>query len=451
MKNIMKKLTILTAALALAVLFGFAVSDTASAAESRAQAAAADTYMSAATINYSTSTKGDATTISTSGGSNYYVYSVEVKTSGKLYMDALAYNSNSSSCYVDLGTYDGSVFNHGSSTYLSAGSEKDGIGGYDVKKGTYWVGIQSSSSASAYVRAYVIPYSTRKLPAGKMMIASGYKNSYQDSAAKFKIRPTKSGYITVTLKQYGYDSSSGYVTLLNSKKKAVSDKLWYYSSSTTSYVVFGVKKGVTYYLRVNSCQGSSSYQYAYGIKFKQKAALLKKNIKKSKSLLLKRKAKYKSMTRQATGKAMNGLATYENVSYYDEMTRGGYLGLAVLEHCYVSKEGQASEHQLSIAEDACVSSLAKIAEISHKNGVPIIAQLNHAGSAAKQAITGLKPISATAMLNPRNKRLNVGEAEMPDGMSAEDIGRIIKCFAESAIRSSDEGRLTTQLHLFPSL
>ncbi len=305
MKNIMKKITILTAALALAVLFGFAVSDTASAAESRAQAAAADTYMSAATINYSTSTKGDATTISTSGGSNYYVYSVEVKTSGKLYMDALAYNSNSSSCYVDLGTYDGSVFNHGSSTYLSAGSEKDGIGGYDVKKGTYWVGIQSSSSASAYVRAYVIPYSTRKLPAGKMMIASGYKNSYQDSAAKFKIRPTKSGYITVTLKQYGYDSSSGYVTLLNSKKRAVSDKLWYYSSSTTSYVVFGVKKGVTYYLRVNSCQGSSSYQYAYGIKFKQKAALLKKNIKKSKSLLLKRKAKYKSMTRQATGKAMN--------------------------------------------------------------------------------------------------------------------------------------------------
>ena len=148
----------------------------------------------------------------------------------------------------------------------------------------------------------------------------------------------------------------------------------------------------------------------------------------------------------ATGKAMNGLATDENVSYYDEMTRGGYLGLAVLEHCYVSKEGQASEHQLSIAEDACVSSLAKIAEISHKNGVPIIAQLNHAGSAAKQAITGLKPISATAMLNPRNKRLNVGEAEMPDGMSAEDIGRIIKCFAESARRAKEAGYDGVEIH-----
>ena len=148
----------------------------------------------------------------------------------------------------------------------------------------------------------------------------------------------------------------------------------------------------------------------------------------------------------ATGKAMNGLATYENASYYDEMTKGGYLGLAVLEHCYVSKEGQASEHQLSIAEDVCVSGLSRIAEVSHKNGVPMIAQLNHAGSAAKQAITGLKPISATAMFNPRNKRLNVGEAEMPDAMSSDDIQRIISCFAESARRAQKAGYDGVEIH-----
>ena len=189
---------------------------------------------------------------------------------------------------------------------MSAGAAEYGIGSFDVKAGkTYYIGVQSSAAANIFVTPYVIPYSARKLNAGKTMLVCGYKsNPKTDSLAKVKIKPTKTGYITVAFKEYGYSSAYGSVTLLNSKKKAVSEKLSYSSGSSYSYVVFGVKKGATYYLKATGFQGSRDNGYAYGIKYTIKAAALKKNTSKGKAVTLKRKAKAKTMARPATGKTM---------------------------------------------------------------------------------------------------------------------------------------------------
>ena len=78
------------------------------------------------------------------------------------------------------------------------------------------------------------------------------------TSARFKIKATKTGYITVGIKEYGYDTSTGYVTLLNSKKKTVSGKVYYSDSKTSpSAVVFGVKKGTTYYYYVKSMRNKN--------------------------------------------------------------------------------------------------------------------------------------------------------------------------------------------------
>ena len=302
MKKILKALAVTAATLLLAAGFMVVKAEKVHAAD-----------ITAPGINYSTSAMGGEVLLSTPGAERYA--SIYAKATGKLYVDAVASSSNQYGTSVYLGTYSGS-FSQGSNTtsgYVSAGAEEDGIGGLDVKAGsTYYIAISSYSAAYLNVRAYIIPYATRSLSAGKMMVASGKKGSTLGPTAYFKIRPTKTGYIRVKLLEDGQSYSYGHVTLMNAKKRAISDKLTYNSDSSTSYVVFGVKKGTTYYLRVTDCFGKGPnysiadyYPYAYGVKYTISSATYKTNTKKSRAITLKRKAKAKNMVRVATGRTQS--------------------------------------------------------------------------------------------------------------------------------------------------
>ena len=267
----------------------------------------------AVALNYSNSepSKSYMEYIYCTSADSYTYYEITAGTSGMLWFDAVPLNDNERYTSAQLGTYNASTGKwvlSGYSVGFSAG--KDGYdtgGGIDVKAGgKYCIAVKSSTlNDGLVILPYVIPYETRTLAAGKTMIASGYtraNGTFENKAGLFKIKPSKSGYITVSLKVYGYDTSFGYVTLLNSSKKAVSDKLWYYEGSKTSYIRFGVKKGTTYYLKVNGAAGSLSEQYAYGIQYKVTSAAVKKNTTKKKATNLKRKAKYTAVAMPATGK-----------------------------------------------------------------------------------------------------------------------------------------------------
>ena len=56
------------------------------------------------------------------------------------------------------------------------------------------------------------------------------------------------------------------------------------------------------------------------------------------------------------------------LDYYDQKAKGGYLGLIITEHTYVTKAGIAHPGQLSIAEDADIEGYKKLAEVIHKHG-----------------------------------------------------------------------------------
>ncbi len=294
-------------------------------AEKEAQAAPVKTVQSAVpqagatftavTMNTNKSKKADGKVLAVSGTDVYNCWSISTKAAGKLYVDVAAHSDNDASVQVVVGKFNsgtGQITYSGSPRYISAGSTVQGIGGdyygVDVKAGqTWWIGVKTSSSSGAVVAAtaYVVPYGIRNLKAGQVLLTSGKKGDGKDSAALFRIKPTKSGYITVTLNEGGMDKSAGYVTLLNKNKRAVSDKLWYYQGSKYSYVVFGVRKGTTYYLRVNDCYGTSEYRYAYAIKYTTKLATLRTNVTKRKAVNLKRKAKFISTAMPATGKKSN--------------------------------------------------------------------------------------------------------------------------------------------------
>lgn len=148
------------------------------------------------------------------------------------------------------------------------------------------------------------------------------------------------------------------------------------------------------------------------------------------------------MPAMATFKAeLNGRITPPILQYYDEKTYGGYLGMVITEHCFVSADGKANPNQISAADDRAVDDLNHLAEVIHKNDVPVILQINHAGSATTQSITGMQPVGPSAVVNPSKP-----EAEMPRELTCNDIEEYVLYFAAAAARGKQAGYDGVEIH-----
>lgn len=63
-----------------------------------------------------------------------------------------------------------------------------------------------------------------------------------------------------------------------------------------------------------------------------------------------------------------GAVTEQLVAHYVRRAKGP--GLVVVEHSYVSKEGQLSKNQLGIYDDSLVNGLGGLVEAVHRLGTP---------------------------------------------------------------------------------
>lgn len=150
------------------------------------------------------------------------------------------------------------------------------------------------------------------------------------------------------------------------------------------------------------------------------------------------------MPPMATSKSeSDGKVNKALVNYYDEKSKGGYIGLIITEHSYISKDGMASPGQVSISRDTDVDGLKAITKVIHDNGSKVIAQISHAGSSTTEKITGLEPISASAAAN-------TGATGKPDSLPREmttaDIKRVVQSFADAARRSKEAGFDGVEIH-----
>jgi 2,4-dienoyl-CoA reductase-like NADH-dependent reductase (Old Yellow Enzyme family) len=150
------------------------------------------------------------------------------------------------------------------------------------------------------------------------------------------------------------------------------------------------------------------------------------------------------MPPMATERSAGGEVTEALVNYYDEMSAGGWLGLIVQEHAFITMQGKASPNQISFAEDECIPGLKRVTDVIHKNGVPVIAQLNHAGNAARKEVTGMEAVSASSTLNPR--KMSEENRVLPREMTQADIDRVIGCFADAAERAQKAGYDGIEIH-----
>lgn len=144
------------------------------------------------------------------------------------------------------------------------------------------------------------------------------------------------------------------------------------------------------------------------------------------------------MPPMATGSSDdNGQVTEKLLDYYEEKTRGGYLGFVITEHSYVSPEGIASKRQLSICRDEDVTGLKKLVDTIHRNGTKVIVQLNHAGGAGHGGL-GVTPVAPS-------EAAFLGE-EKGHVLTKEALPRIVDCFAQAARRAKEAGFDGVEIH-----
>ena len=133
--------------------------------------------------------------------------------------------------------------------------------------------------------------------------------------------------------------------------------------------------------------------------------------------------------------------TPELCAYYHKMAKAGF-GLIVTEHCFVSPEGQASARQLSVSRDSDIEGMSRLADSIHSCGVPVIAQISHAGGAAKRVVIGRTPLAPGAVHVP-----GLGDPDLfPDVMTESDIARVTDDFVSAALRVRKAGFDGVEIH-----
>jgi NADPH2 dehydrogenase len=171
------------------------------------------------------------------------------------------------------------------------------------------------------------------------------------------------------------------------------------------------------------------------------------------------------MPPMATEQSADGQVTEALLSYYKEKSKGGWLGLVITEHAYVAPAGKASPGQLSLARDEDIAGLSRLVKVLHKNGVPVAAQISHAGAAASSAITGC-PTWAPSLVLPQAAReagAFVGKGLRPRlaekfqdpalcdrfadrEFAAPDLETLIQDFAQAARRAREAGYDAVEIH-----
>jgi len=157
---------------------------------------------------------------------------------------------------------------------------------------------------------------------------------------------------------------------------------------------------------------------------------------KIKGLLLKNRL---VMPPMATGMATEeGEATDRHIRHYTARAKGG-VGLIIIEHTYVSEEGQLSRGQTGLYDDKLIPGLKRLVDAIHAEDTKVIIQLNHGGSKAPRNITGMQPAGPWDVLLP-----NVSEA--PRLMTVPEINALVRKFGEAAYRAMEAGCDSIELH-----
>ena len=139
----------------------------------------------------------------------------------------------------------------------------------------------------------------------------------------------------------------------------------------------------------------------------------------------------------ATGLATErGEITDVHIEHY---VRFAGVGMVIIEHTYVRREGRVNAHQMGIQDDFLIPGLRRLADTERASGAVVGIQLTHGGGKATAELIGRQPISASDGLVP-------GATEDARSATLTEISEIVEAFAVAAQRAKAAGMDFIEIH-----
>lgn len=135
----------------------------------------------------------------------------------------------------------------------------------------------------------------------------------------------------------------------------------------------------------------------------------------------------------------SGNVSPRQLEYCRRRTQGRNVGLAVVEHSYVSDDGRAAVGQVSAAHDGNIPGLAALARVIHQSGTTALLQLSHAGALTPPNAVATEGVSPSGILMGRGM-------QRTHAASPEELDLIVKAFAAAALRARSAGFDGVELH-----
>ncbi|MDD4876227.1 MAG: NADH:flavin oxidoreductase [Dehalococcoidales bacterium] len=140
-------------------------------------------------------------------------------------------------------------------------------------------------------------------------------------------------------------------------------------------------------------------------------------------------------TRKATE---DGEVTDQHIEHYVTRASSG-IGLIIIEHCYISKEGKGSAGQLGIYDDKLITGLKRLVNTIHSEGAKVIVQINHCGAQAPSKITGVQPAGPWNIIPPNWH-------EIPRPLTIAEVEALVQDFVKATDRAIAAGFDSVEIH-----
>lgn len=140
--------------------------------------------------------------------------------------------------------------------------------------------------------------------------------------------------------------------------------------------------------------------------------------------------------------AFEGMCYQHSVSddllrYHTSIAAGG-TAMTTLAYAAISKEALSFPNQLLLSDDK-IRELKNFTDDIHQHNCAASIQIGHCGNMAKSAITGIRPISASA-------HINLYGPTFPRKASLSDIHRIVADFGKSVALAANSGFDAVEIH-----
>ena len=134
----------------------------------------------------------------------------------------------------------------------------------------------------------------------------------------------------------------------------------------------------------------------------------------------------------------DGRVTEDHIRHYIARARGG-VGLIIIEHTYVLRNGKLHHGQLGLYDDEQMTRLRQLIDAVHSEGARIAIQLTHAGSRTTREIIETQPVGPWNIPVP-------GDREAPRPLTVAEIRGVVTAFGEAARRALEAGFDAVELH-----